>query len=519
MIKRVLLFVSFLTLFYSCRKDIELPFTEKKQSVLFSSQISGQIQTRVSGNQWDQNDSISIFMFEGNTLNANSVIAEGFNKQFITNSSGNFSPKNSNNEIRFPKGKSVNFKSFYPFQSGDTFNRRLDISNQQDQSHIDYLVGGSASNFSVQEGPVKLTMERIMSKIQFSVKGKGIQGVTAKFHELETEGVFNLEDGSLKQTKSFKEVEGKVIKSGEETIIEWIVFPGKLSKQSKIVFRNNNGDTYTWDIAKQDIDYAAGNRYQYSIVLGDEGEVITKPNISYMELPIIANSSDLEYNFKMTPDRSKRNFAMLYDKKNRLALWVAYPLSRDYLGNQKRSNAWAFDPAFPNQFQPHLSKGFGRGLDRGHQLPSADRTKNRAENATTFYYTNMTAQASSMNQGVWVKLEIKVRNWAKSAGVDTMYVVTGAAIQTKTDSRIEYVKDNVGKQVAKPKYYYKALAMKRGKEYYTIGFKINNEPMNTKADPNSYRTTVSELEKETGHTFFPGLSEDKKQTINNSVWR
>jgi endonuclease G len=328
-----------------------------------------------------------------------------------------------------------------------------------------------------------------------------------------------LEDGSLKQSKSFKEVEGKVIKSGEETIIEWIVFPGKLSKQSKIVFRNNNGDTYTWDIAKQDIDYAAGNRYQYSIILGDEGEVITKPNISYMELPIIANSADLEYNFKMTPDRSKRNFAMLYDKKNRLALWVAYPLSRDYLGNQKRSNAWAFDPAFPNQFQPHLSKGFGRGLDRGHQLPSADRTKNRAENATTFYFTNMTAQASSMNQGVWVKLEIKVRNWAKSAGVDTMYVVTGAAIQTKTDSRIEYVKDNVGKQVAKPKYYYKALAMKRGKEYYTIGFKINNEPMNTKADPNSYRTTVSELEKETGHTFFPGLSEDKKQTINNSVWR
>jgi endonuclease G len=61
--------------------------------------------------------------------------------------------------------------------------------------------------------------------------------------------------------------------------------------------------------------------------------------------------------------------------------------------------------------------------------------------------------------------------------------------------------------------------MKRGQEYYTIGFKINNEPMNTQADPNTYKITVSELEKETGYTFFPGLSEDKKQTINNTVWR
>ena len=211
---------------------------------------------------------------------------------------------------------------------------------------------------------------------------------------------------------------------------------------------------------------------------------------------------------------------MLYDVQNRVAYWVAYPLSKDYLGSQSRTDDWGYDPAFKTIYQPLLSKGFGiNGIDRGHQIPSGDRTKNRAENATTFYYTNMTPQVSSMNQGVWAKLENKIRSWTTSSGVDTMYVVTGAAIKSNTDSKIDYVQDNAGKPVAKPKYYYKALAMKRGSEYYTIGFKINNENINTGADPASYRMTVSELEKETGFTFFPGLSAEKKQTINNAFWR
>jgi len=521
MIKRVFFLFTGIALFFSsCRKDFEQKENQQERSVLFSSRISGQVQTRVSGNQWDQDDSISVFMFEGSSLTANSVLTGGFNKQFITSRTGNFTAKNSVEEILIPKGKTVNFISFYPYQKGNQFKRGLNISNQQNQSQIDYLFGRSSSGSGYVQAPVRLTFERIMSKIQIRVKGEGINSVTAKLSGMQTEGSFDLETGLMEQSSVIKEVEGKVIQSGQETVLEWVVFPGKLSHQSKVVFKNQNGDTYTWEIAKQDVEYVRGNRYQYSIVLGKEGEVIPKPNVSYMELPVIANSADLEYNFKMTPDGSKRNYAMLYDTKNRLAYWVAYPLSRDYLGSQRRTDNWGYDPSLRLEYQPLLSKGFGiGGIDRGHQIPSADRTKNRAENSTTFYYSNMTAQASSMNQGVWAKLENQIRSWTTSSGVDTMYVVTGAVIQTKSDSNIEYVRDNSGKSVAKPKYYYKALAMKRGTEYYTIGYKMDNIATNTQADPASYRMTVSDLEKETGYTFFPGLSADKKQTINNSIWK
>ena len=76
----------------------------------------------------------------------------------------------------------------------------------------------------------------------------------------------------------------------------------------------------------------------------------------------------------------------------------------------------------------------------------------------------MTPQNSTLNQGIWANLEGKIRVW--SAQTDTLYVVTGAMVTTKTDKNVDYVDNNSNKQVAKPKYYYKVLAMKQGELLY-----------------------------------------------------
>lgn len=519
MIKKLLfILTAAVVLFGSCRKDFIIDQQQQSRVVLFTSKISGQVQTRVSGSSWDNGDSISIFMYEGNTLHLGSIFKGGFNRHFISNSSGNFSPRTGSDSIVFPVGKAANFVGFYPYQETDQLVMKLDISSQENLAGIDYLYGKNSKATNLTSGPVPLVFERIMSKIQVRIPSQG-EGVTAKLHGLSTAGSFDLGKGELSVSGGSKEVLGKVVQSGSEAVIEWVIFPGRLQEQSKIVFQNQQGETFTWEIGKQAISFERGNRYQYTINLSGSGVVDPQPNVSYMEIPVISNAGKLEYKFKMTPDGSKRNFSMLYDTENRLAYWVAYPLSRSYLGGQSRTDDWGYDPDFSYGFQPYLKKGFGiTGIDRGHQLPSADRTKNYAENATTFYYTNMTAQEATLNQGVWAKLEGKVREWATSNGVDTMYVVTGALIKTKTDSRIEYVQDNNQKQVAKPKSYFKALAVKRGTEYYTIGYYMKNEVTQTNALISSYRMTVSDLEKETGYTFFPGLAEEKKKTINNAIW-
>jgi endonuclease G len=100
-----------------------------------------------------------------------------------------------------------------------------------------------------------------------------------------------------------------------------------------------------------------------------------------------------------------------------------------------------------------------------------------------------------------------------------MYVVTGAMPTTSTNTVLDFAQDNDGKDIAKPKYYFKALAMKKGSEYYTLAYKINNETPPSGVTFENYRLTVSDLEKATGFTFFPDLNDTQKGSINTSIWK
>lgn len=212
-----------------------------------------------------------------------------------------------------------------------------------------------------------------------------------------------------------------------------------------------------------------------------------------------------------------RNYTMFYDTDMKLAYWVAYPLTSSYLGSSGRSEAWDYDPLIQSGYQPQLYSAYSGGYSRGHQIPSADRTYNNLENSTTFFFSNMTAQNYDLNAGIWADLEAKVRTWMKN-GPDTMYVVTGSMIRTKTNQTITYASDNNGAKIAVPKYYYKALAQKRGNSYYTIAFKMDNAEPPTSPTLKNYQLSVSDLEKETGYTFFPALSASIKSQINTAIW-
>lgn len=206
---------------------------------------------------------------------------------------------------------------------------------------------------------------------------------------------------------------------------------------------------------------------------------------------------------------------MLYDTDLKIAYWVAYPLCGYYLGDSGRTDAWDFDPSIPNGLQANLGKGFN-GYDRGHQIPSGDRTGSRSMNTATFYYTNMTPQiGKGLNQTIWADLEGAVRGW--SSGIDTLYVVTGAMPVTQTDKNITYVDDNSGKDVAVPKYYFKALARRISStgSYQTIAFKMDQK----RYSGNDYAQcalSVNELEEITGFTFFPNIDDQYKNS--SELW-
>lgn len=217
-----------------------------------------------------------------------------------------------------------------------------------------------------------------------------------------------------------------------------------------------------------------------------------------------------------------RNFTMLYDKNDKLAHWVAYPLHSAYFGSSGRGDNFAYDPQIPTNFQmPITTGGYGKsGIDRGHQIASADRTITVEANDQTFFVSNMTPQNSTLNQEQWADFEIDLRSMvAKNAGrKDTLYVVTGCVTSGETIT-------TRGVTGAKPDAYYKVMLRTKSN---TADFPKGDDAMcigvwyqNAAPSGGSWKTrlkTVAEIEQLTGHKFFPAVSQAVKESYNKSDW-
>lgn len=246
-------------------------------------------------------------------------------------------------------------------------------------------------------------------------------------------------------------------------------------------------------------------------------DIISEPVPDWMELPEFGGKGLFFITHSMETGRKEvRNYSFCWDTTALVALWVAYPLNDNLIGNGSRTNEWGLDPKVPRRLQPVLfhayeSAGYGSNgwYNRGHQLPSADRL-NYDANVATFYGTNMTPQMSELNAQAWGVLEGMVRNWARKC--DTLYVVTGCTIKGSTT----YVKDNEGKSVTVPTGYFKALLGYKKSE--TIGISGTTGGYTSTAfwfDHKAYagnstavmsqRITVDQLEDKTGIDFFVNL--------------
>ncbi|WP_312186063.1 fimbrillin family protein [Sphingobacterium sp.] len=524
-IRRIIYSIIALLTVYSCQK----PESKIQQAAIqFTPTIVGQINTKATGTTWDNNDQIGVYMLKsGQPLGPTSILAQTDNRLFTYNGS----VFQSNAPIFLPN-ESVDFIAYYPYKTLTDFQYPIDLSDQSNPAALDLMYANNAKNIDKSNNTIPLSFVRQLSKISINLSITNTAAleanqITVKLPAISTQGGLDLTSGKLTvNSTDKKDVQGKVTVNANKTaLIEFILLPGEDISGKAIKFLASNGDSYTWTVPQnQNLQHlAAGNRYSFDIKI-DNG----KPSggigdsQAYLEIPKMNSlSNDEVFIQHFMPDASdKRNYAMLYDKKLKMAYWVAYPLYSSILGSGNRTEAWGYDPQVSTAFQPLLmnAQGFSKyGYDRGHQLPSADRNLNTSQNKTTFYFTNMTAQASRLNQGVWRLLEEKVRTW--SAQCDTMYIVTGAIPTTSSDTMLDFAQDNDGKDVAVPKYYFKALAMKKGSEYYTIAYKMNNEIPPSGVTFENYRLTVSDLEKATGFTFFPDLNNTQKGNINTSIWK
>lgn len=261
----------------------------------------------------------------------------------------------------------------------------------------------------------------------------------------------------------------------------------------------------------------------------EEAPEIDYEQTSWAEMPLVKENDGNIYVTHMTKASGKtmRNYSMCYDPDVKAALWIAYPLHECYTRKAvDRTDAWGYDPLIPAKYQVNMEKGMGNGYDRGHQIPSADRVASYDMNVQTFYYTNMTAQVGAgMNQDIWNNLENMIRN--EYICRDTLYVVTGCVMTTEDDTQVKWVDNRNGGKVAVPKAYFKVLLRTKsgntGKAVdnsnaTTIGFWYENRRYSYSTPRVSDVKSVDEIERLTGFTFFPQISDEVKETKDLARW-
>jgi endonuclease G, mitochondrial len=195
-------------------------------------------------------------------------------------------------------------------------------------------------------------------------------------------------------------------------------------------------------------------------------------------------------------------YTLSYNERYEQAEWVAYELKKSYVRNGNFGRPYFIEDTKVKTGSADWRNYRKSGYDKGHLCPAGD--MEFASNAynDTFFTSNISPQVHDFNDGVWNRLEQKVRYWATK--YDGIYVVTGGVLQPNLKT--------IGQEkVLVPNYFYKILLDNSNGQYKMIAFLVPN----AKSDRPLYDFVVSvdSIEKMTGIDFFPKL-DDK---IENSL--
>ena len=117
-------------------------------------------------------------------------------------------------------------------------------------------------------------------------------------------------------------------------------------------------------------------------------------------------------------------YALSYNASRGTANWASWHLSAAWLGPVERQDDFRPDVLLPSGTYAVRPDDYrGSGYDRGHLVPSGDRTAGEAMNSATFVMTNMIPQTPENNREVWRQLEEFSRDVVRQG--QELYVVAG----------------------------------------------------------------------------------------------
>jgi endonuclease G, mitochondrial len=190
-------------------------------------------------------------------------------------------------------------------------------------------------------------------------------------------------------------------------------------------------------------------------------------------------------------------YTLSYNEKYEQAEWVAYELKSDQISHNHFQRPFFVEDDKVKTHSADWRNYKKSGYDKGHLCAAGDMCFSKKAHDDTFFTSNISPQVHDFNDGVWNRLEQKVRYWAGK--YDGIYVVTGGVLNDNLPT--------IGREnVAVPEYFYKVLLDNRNGNYKMIAFIVPSQD----SDKPLYDFVVSvdEVEKLTGIDFYPNLPDE-----------
>lgn len=217
------------------------------------------IQSRVSGNTWNANDEVGIYM-----MNAGSGIeaVTAQNKKYIAQTNGTLTAAPGNG-IYLPESGNVDFIAYYPYTTSVSGNKlAVNVSDQSNPAAIDLIYSNGTKGVAATTATtISLGFTHQLTKVTLNVtKDETIEtlnGLGVNIKGISTEGEFNLADGTLTATAGTnnKDVAMYIDAQGTTATATAIILPTAAStdQTSLNLTFNLNGQSFTHTISDASI--------------------------------------------------------------------------------------------------------------------------------------------------------------------------------------------------------------------------------------------------------------------------
>ncbi|MDE5073303.1 MAG: DNA/RNA non-specific endonuclease [Trichodesmium sp. St5_bin8] len=210
----------------------------------------------------------------------------------------------------------------------------------------------------------------------------------------------------------------------------------------------------------------------------------------------------------------KSQYVLSYNRNKGTANWVSWQLNKSWLGYVERQDDFRPDESLPEDWYHVKTNNYiNSGYDRGHLIPSADRTANENDNSATFLMTNIIPQSQNNNRETWRELEEYSRELVKAG--NELYIIAGGYRK----------KGNIaGGKVTIPSRLWKVIVVLksgvgvRGVDKNTRVIAVDMPNSNRiRSDWKAYRVSVDKIESFTGYDFLSKVPKEIQYVIESRV--